>query len=98
MGPCKEKGPTVGVPWGGQVLGDSTRGHGGGYDTWYGYSSHVHVSVLAQGGGSKSPELCPLVLVGMSLMGLDVLPPVPKTDPPSPLRAANPSATAGCST
>lgn len=93
----------MGVSWGGQNLGDSTRGHGGGYDTWYWCNSHVRVSVLAhghhaQGGGSKSPEPRPLILVGTSLLGVDVLPPVPQTDTPSPPWAANPSATAGCST
>ncbi|PKU27627.1 hypothetical protein llap_22069 [Limosa lapponica baueri] len=29
-------------------------------------------------------ELCPLILVGISLMGLDVLPPLPRTDVPFP--------------
>lgn len=93
----------MGVSWGGWNPGDGTRGHGGGHDTWYWCSSPVRASVLAhghrvQGGGSKSPELWPLILVGTSLMGLDVLPPLPQTDAPSPPRAANPSATAGCST
>lgn len=52
----------------------------------------------ARGGEPQSPEPCPLFLVGTSLLGIDFLPSLPKTDAPSLPRAANPSATAGCST
>lgn len=89
------EGPTP--PWGGSHSGGVTepwgqpRGHGSGSGTWCWCSSHVH------------PRPCPRIRVPISVWApafrgwmFSLL--TPKLSPSSLFWAANPSATAGCST